>query len=360
MAPSRSARPSRLSAFGVAGARGGTFAFEAPRLEIVARSEWATGQRVDLIDPDLDPDADPAFFSLGDSLFSGFGFASFDLAATGPRGGEQSETLAVRTGANVDARAYTLFLEDGVGRRASGGDVLDFARAALAPDYQRTATNLALRVEPRFNGADGVGSLTIERDSQLRVDARGSVNLTSVGGINVSGSIVAPGGNFTAQILNPAEPNEAGYLADLGISFFGPTSVDVAGISLMRPNDAGLLQGEVLAGGSVNLLANRGFIAASREATFDMRGGSSFFDLPSARGGYEHRQIGGAGGRIDAALAGVHRFRGAIARASRRRRYARGRRQRHLPAHTSARMGGRHRGAQGHVPHQSAHLAGNG
>ena len=105
-APSRSATGSSFSAFGVAGARGGAFALEAPRLEIADGALWAVSQRLDLAEDDA------GFLTIGDALFTGFGFSSFDLVATGPHDDDGLETLVVRDGADIEAIARTLVLEE--------------------------------------------------------------------------------------------------------------------------------------------------------------------------------------------------------------------------------------------------------
>lgn len=281
-----------LSAFGVAGARGGSLVFEAPRLELVEREAWIEAGRLDL------RDGNPGFVSLGSGLFANHGFASFDLAATGPEA-DHSAVLAVREGTHVDAQARTLALMGDVASRPSGGPVEAFARSLLSPDYARAATSVSLRVEPRaFIGAAGVGLLDMEPGSSIRVGARGSVSLSSVGGMNLAGSIEARAGSVTAALPTPGENWDVGYRDDLGIRLAPTARVDVSGIALLRPSDAGLLFGEVHAGGSVSLLANRGFVDVAHGAVIDISGASQTLDIASAAGGYARRRIASNGGAL--------------------------------------------------------------
>ena len=285
----------QLHAFGVAGSRGGLFALEVSRLQIAAGQPWAGPQRLDL------DTGDEGFFTLGDGLFSDFGFASFDLAATGPRAGDTPETLAVRDGAHVDARARTLNLDDGLAARQSGGTIEAFSRPVLAPDYSRGPTNVTLRVEPRdFGGADGVGLLSVERGASIRVEPRGAIALSSVGGSSIGGQLSAAGGSITVSTATPAEAFDNGFRPGLGLSLLDTARLDVAGLTLLRPNDAGLLQGDVLAGGSVNLLADRGFIDVARGADIDMRGTSSLIDVPGTTpgAGFQRRNLASAAGSL--------------------------------------------------------------
>ncbi len=284
-----------LSAFGVSSARGGAFALEAPRLEIASGGSWSGPQRLDLATNDL------GLFSLGDSLFTEFGFSSFDLAATGPRHEDFAGTLVVRDGARVDARARTRMLDDGLAARRSGGTVDSFAHVSFAPDHLRSPSSIVMRAEAReFFGAANVGGLSIERDAVIRVEPRGSVSLSSVGTMTIAGSIDAPGGAITATIQTPAAAVDDGFRNDVGISLTASARIDLAGAVLLRPNDAGLLQGEVLAGGSLDLLANRGFVDVARGADIDLRGTSGALDIPGAGagGGFHRRQIGSAAGSI--------------------------------------------------------------
>jgi filamentous hemagglutinin len=284
-----------LSGFGVANARGGAFALEAPRLEIADGALWAVSQRLDVAAEDA------GFLTLGDSLFTGFGFSSFDLIATGPHDEDGLETLAVRDGAEVAAISRTLVLTDGLAARLSGGTVDAFSQATLAPDHLRPATSVSLRAEARdFVGAENVGRLAIERDATIRVEPRGSVSLGAVGGMTIAGRIVAPGGSVIATVVTPPSAVDIGYRDDVGIEVTDTARLDLGGIALLRPDDAGLRQGEVLAGGSLSLLANRGFVDVARGADIDISGTSSAIDVPGggAAGGFQRRQIASAAGSI--------------------------------------------------------------
>jgi filamentous hemagglutinin len=290
-----------LGAHGVANARGGSFALEAPRVEIADGIDWSQAQRLDL------SAGDTGFLTIGDALFSASGFAGFDLLATGPRGAdaagnEETDAFVVRSGAHVDARARTLELADGLAARASGGTVESFSRVLLAPDHLRGASSVALRQETRdVTDAGLVGGLRIERGARIDVEARGGVQITGAGGVTVAGEIRAPGGVVTASLPTPAEAIDAGYLPGLGISFLATARVDVSGRVLRRPNDADLALGEVLAGGKVNVLAERGFIFADQGALFDLRGAAGAIDVPGAGtpgAGYQRRAIASAGGSL--------------------------------------------------------------
>ena len=274
------------------------FAFEAPRLEIADGALWAVSQRLDVAAEDA------GFVTLGDALFTGFGFSNFDLVATGPRDEDVLDTLVVRDGAEVEAVTRTLVLADGLAARLSGGTVDAFSRATLAPDHLRFATSVSLRAEARdFTGpdaADSVGRLAIERDATIRVEPRGTVSMSAVGGINIGGRIAAPGGTVSATIPTPSIAVDGGYREDVGIEVTDTARLNLAGIALLRPNDAGLLQGDVLAGGSLNLLANRGFVDVARGADIDIGGTSSDIDVPGTgvAGGFQRRHIASAAGSI--------------------------------------------------------------
>ena len=291
-----------FSAFGVSNARGGSFALEAPRLEIVSGAKWAEPARIDIAA------GDTGFLTIGDALFTGFGFSSFDLGSTGPRGIEDEEgeggepnTLIVRDGVRINALASTWVLDNGLASRTSGGNVEGFAHAQLAPEHLRAASSVTLRAEARdFDGAENVGRLSIERDAGIRVQPRGSVSLSSAGGIDIAGRITAPAGVVTATTTRPPDAVDNGYREDVGISLWDSARIDVAGTTVMRPNDAGLLFGDVLAGGAVNLFANRGFVEVARGAEIDLRGASSVIDVPGTgvSGGFQRRLIASAAGSI--------------------------------------------------------------
>ena len=76
------------------------------------------------------------------------GVAAHRLTALGTVDASDShtETLAIRDGAHLDARARTRVLDSSASLRASGGTVEDFSQVTLAPDYQRGTSSISLRV----------------------------------------------------------------------------------------------------------------------------------------------------------------------------------------------------------------------
>jgi len=287
-----------LQAYGVQGAKGGTFELTAGRLTIESGTAWSAAQR---FDPLL---ADAGSLHLGDGLFSNHGFATFNLTATGATESVESpDVLQVREGSVIDTRTSSLSLLGSLRDRPTGSAVLDFARVALAPEIDRLPGTLSLRVAPTHNdGASRVGRLSVEAGATLLGDARSSFSFSGIGGVQLDGSIFAASGTVLAQLPNPArDEDDAGFLPQLQIEIGANAIIDVSGSALLRPDDSGLQRGEVLPGGTIRLLADRGSVNLRTGSILDVSGASAALDLPSAAtgSGYARSTVGSAGGTIE-------------------------------------------------------------
>ncbi|MEJ0087436.1 MAG: filamentous hemagglutinin family protein [Pseudomonadota bacterium] len=284
-----------LDAFGVQGASGGRFTLETRRLEIGTQESWSFAQ-------DFDPLADlDSSLRLGDALFRDHGFATFELIATGPaRSAELPDALTVLAGTSIDARVRRLEIDGAQNLRGAESTVEGFTRNVLAPEYQQAPVSIALRVDPRDLFGRPVGRLNVEQNSVIAGASRSTFSFASPGGVRLAGQVYSMGGTINVSVPNAAPAFDVGFLPELQLELTSTARLDVSGGTLLRPSDIDLKLGDVLAGGSVNLLADRGSVFLRSGSSVNVSGASASLDLPSGaeNSGYVRQTIASAGGAL--------------------------------------------------------------
>jgi filamentous hemagglutinin family protein len=265
----------RVEAFGVNSAAGGTLSLAAGRLLIGSGDTWATAQSYD---PTA---AKPAqYFVVGSSLFSGLGFATFSMTATGGTDASLGNALEIAPGTGINALAGTWLLSDQAASFASAGTVAAFATPTTLPLYARNPTSITFAVAPWSGFVGGrLGNLDVANGASISSDPKSSISLNAVNGaIEIDGALNAPGGSLSARI-DPPKVDTVGYEPDLQIIVGGTAVLDASGTSIYQPNQTGLLNGSVLAGGNISLTANRGAIAVAPGAILNVSGTAAALDI---------------------------------------------------------------------------------
>ena len=300
-----------LEAYGVSGADGGSFSLAASQLEIQSASVWAKAQRIDPLEPQpkpVDPLSpkkavrNPALI-LGTSLFSEHGFSHFNLAATGQATTPDApDAFVVRDGSSFDLRVRTLQLADDHRTHPSGGTIAGFSSVLLEPDFQREPVDLTMSVAAKDPvQSEHSGRLVIESGTLFRADAGSSLAFSGENGVFFDGQLYAPSGKVTFTTPNPPAVFETGYLPGQRIELGASALVDTSGIALIAPSDADLRVGDVLAGGMIRLLANRGSIAVRPGARLNVAGASAALDLRLGDGSslVTRKTVGSAAGTVE-------------------------------------------------------------
>ncbi|WP_250626016.1 filamentous haemagglutinin family protein [Pinirhizobacter soli] len=135
------------------------------------------------------------------------------------------------------------------------------------------------------------GALLMDEGASINVDAGGSVNLSSVRSVTVLGDVTAHGGDIDVSTLSPGLVRQAA----IGEVWLGSNaSLDASGVTLIDPLASSVRDssygaplftprtGAVLAGGSVSLTGQNGYVLASQGSRIDVSGTADQFDLPVA------------------------------------------------------------------------------
>ncbi|HET8710302.1 MAG TPA: filamentous hemagglutinin N-terminal domain-containing protein, partial [Spongiibacteraceae bacterium] len=214
----------------------------------------------------------PIFFTRG-------GFSSYELT---------SNLFGIDIASNTRlAPRQTNYVIANAGRLAaigSGGDISSALKLQLQDDYFRAPTDLNLTAVQ--SASRGIYSelpyLRLGTGAVIDADNGASVALTSSGSIAIDGTIRARGGHISATILNPAEAGspDRGYSPTQSL-WLGAHAVLDAAATLERVLDPlKKLVDNVFDAGSIDLTAQRGFIAAEPGSTLDVSGANYHIELP--------------------------------------------------------------------------------
>ncbi|MGA2399410.1 MAG: filamentous hemagglutinin family protein [Steroidobacteraceae bacterium] len=299
----------RVEGFGAGTAKGGTFTLYATRIDVSEGNgtSWTQAQTVD----DLDSTTGPVL-DLYAPLFANYGFSSINLTATGAAAGVSGDVLTVASGTSISAQTSTLQLDNNYTTIPTGGTLSAISAPTLLPPYERPAASVALNVIRETDDAVALGNanygqLDVQTGSSIVVDPGGSIALTGEGGVNIGGTLRAPGGAIAVFIPSPGDVNsntapvtDPGYVPTLGIDIASTAVLDVGGITVMQPNSQGLLTGTMLPGGSVSLIADRGTITTEAGSTIDFAGTSALLDVTNGAsvGATTREVLASAGGSL--------------------------------------------------------------
>src|SRR5262249_15414515 len=145
-------------------------------------------------------------------------------------------------------------------------------------DLHRLPVNLSLTTQIPVLSTGPLGLADFARAANLSIDTGASIigepgakiALNSNSRLWVDGSIVAPAGTISLG-LN-AGLSEQTYFADQGIWLGSNAHLFAPGFARTITDDAGRISGSVLAGGTITIAADRGFVTTSTGSSIDVSG----------------------------------------------------------------------------------------
>jgi filamentous hemagglutinin family protein len=182
----------------------------------------------------------------------------------------------------------------------TGSNLAGFTQIeTLLPSLRQPASVDFIATADDPSGAQ-TGSVTLARDASIVTDPGASVELAASGfngNVLAFGSILAPAGNITLQI-NPPDNTvlSSPYISNQQIEL-GPDAVLAApAYALINTLDPlGYAQGSVLAGGTVTLLANKGYVVTDPGSVVDVSGTVGTLDIVQTNGVTPTTVAGNAG-----------------------------------------------------------------
>ncbi|WP_321789442.1 filamentous haemagglutinin family protein [Burkholderia pyrrocinia] len=190
--------------------------------------------------------------------------------------------------------------------------------------YHRQATDLVLTAgndtswrqgqlatTPSYPGV--TGAVTLSEGASIHADAGASIGLGSPAQVTVLGSIVAPGGSIMLSADGNGTYAQAGQFstgfmsASQSVWLGANASLDVSGTALANPLAAPVKigattvvpnTGKVLAGGSVTMSSDTGYVVAQSGSKVDVSGTSATFDQLQPNGTYASQAVWSDAGSI--------------------------------------------------------------
>ncbi|MGZ8243983.1 filamentous haemagglutinin family protein [Methylomagnum sp.] len=198
----------------------------------------------------------PAFFRQG-------GFADYSIGAN-------FKGVTVADGAQVRPLQQNRILVANAATQPSAAGILNISQAATLADTVRQPANLRLSMA-QLTGQDRTAAVSVGTDAVIETDPTGHIALSSDTSVLVDGTLKALAGRIDLTIATPGAV-DTGYFAAQGIWLGSDAKLLAAGVFDRRPDGTGLVTGEVLPGGAVNLTANRGYIVAAAGSVIDISG----------------------------------------------------------------------------------------
>jgi filamentous hemagglutinin len=227
---------------------------------------------------------------LAADFFQRGGFADFALTAL--------NRLEVVANTQVQAQVSHREWLPTYSTQATGSDVANFSQTVLRPDRVRQSTNITLTAQSK---AVGTGDLVIGQGARVAVDPKGTIALKAYNSIDIEGALVARGGSVSAALEESSVATPLGSTILLGSA----SEIDVSGVARTYVDSKGLVQGEVLAGGTVVLdaleKAANGSLVAQAGAKVNVSGAAPVrLDVVNESGGLGH-SVGSDAGKVQLA-----------------------------------------------------------
>lgn len=229
-----------------------------------------------------DRDTQPGALNLDGDFLDRGGFAS--VALTGRDG------LTVADGVLIAPVPQSVVLQPGYALQATGSHIEDFSTPTVLDPRLRKPMSLRL-------AADSVahGDVRIGEGARIEMDDTSAIAINAAHRIDISGELRTHGGTIGATLNRSTDlafdPASAVWLGEHAV-------LDASGRARTYTDSRGLVQGDVLAGGTVALNAQVGYVATKTGSRIDVSGASPVhLDVPNESGGLG-RAIGSDAGAI--------------------------------------------------------------
>jgi filamentous hemagglutinin len=238
----------------------------------------------------------PAFFAQG-------GFSQYNVTG-------QNDVILGNPNDVTDAASVTiaplqqtLAFTDNAQLQPTGTPLSSFTQLTTLPQVQRAPASISFAAGASDTSGAEIGDVTLARYASIVTDPGARVELAANGyngNVRVFGTIDAPAGTITLQLENPLKALQSGadpgFIAGQEIEL-GPDSVLAAPayVEVNTQNTLGYLEGTVLSGGTISLLANKGFVQTDPGSLINVSGTAGILDIAGTHGVAATTVAGNAG-----------------------------------------------------------------
>ncbi|MEI8571952.1 filamentous hemagglutinin N-terminal domain-containing protein [Methylomonas sp. LW13] len=237
---------------------------------------------------------DPHVLNLSPALLQSGGFSGYRLTAN-------AGDLNIADGTQIHLQQSNWQLKATAIKAASGSDLSTLVQLAVLPDDIRDAVDLSLNLSHNASIAGGyVAERAIRIGSHTAIigDPGADFSLKSDANIYIDGSLLAPAGKISLQLSSPPSALDKGYNPNQAIALGHNAILNTAGATVWTTNAQRLALGNVLAGGRIDLNAERGYILTAAGSRMDVSGTQSAIDIVNAKG-KSRQTLASAGGSIN-------------------------------------------------------------
>lgn len=173
------------------------------------------------------------------------------------------------------------------------------------PDYLRSAVSLNASTGASSSGTFQLGAnetgITVDPGVTLRMDPRGNISLSSATRMDVEGTLIAPGGAISLTLDSGSK-----FYYDTATGRFNALNIgdqavlSTAGVFLANSGPRGLVTGQVLGGGTIDITARKNDLVIGEGAVIDVSGTKHVVDMRSGAGNaaYTRATVASEGGRV--------------------------------------------------------------
>ncbi len=254
----------------------------------------------------------PGELLLAPSLFTQGGFSQYTITGQNDVLIGNLKDLHNATPVTVAPVQQTLEFIGAALLQPTGSNLAAFTQLETLPAALRAPASVSFiaNASTAQQGID-TGDVTLAHDASIVTDPGAAVTLAADGydgNVLVFGSIVAPAGAIKLQLMNPGlnlDPATQLY-AGTDPGFIGTQRIELGADAVLAApayakvdtlDQLGLREGSVLGGGSVSLLANKGFIQTDPGSLINVSGTAGILDLATPTG-IRATTVAGNGGVI--------------------------------------------------------------
>jgi filamentous hemagglutinin len=236
--------------------------------------------------------ATPGELLLAPSFFTRGGFAQYTVMGQNDVVvGNINDTNDTSPVIIAPLQQTLVFTQDAL-LKPTGSALAGFTQLQTLPLPERSPAGVSfIGTTSDLSGAE-IGDVTLARDAFIVTDPGASVLLAANGyngSVRVFGTVEAPAGNITLQVVNPNNqlqtPSDPGFIAGQEIELGSSARLEApADVEVNTQNPNGYLEGSVLAGGTISLLANKGFVQTDPGSLINVSGTAGTLDVVAANG----------------------------------------------------------------------------
>ena len=223
------------------------------------------------------------------SLLETGGFSNYNFTAN-------NGSLTVAANTHIQLKETNWQLNNLASNTASGVALANLVQPVVLTENMRQPVNLSLNMLQTIAGVDTDLSVAIGDKAQIIGDAKATISLNSDANISVDGVLQAPAGTINLNLLVPPNnSSDPGYNPNQAITLWSDADLNASATTVFTPNAANLVIGSVLNGGTVNLIANRGYILTDSQSDIAVSGTNAALDIINSSGYHLQTIVSNAG-----------------------------------------------------------------